>query len=64
MTGTCTCRLSAVAVKLITFQCFDKFQVAIFSIISAFADSLCAERQMNMNYFGGNFSAFNFRFGD
>jgi hypothetical protein len=31
-TGTCTCKVSAVGVKLITFQCFDKFQDAILGV--------------------------------
>ena len=66
-TGTCTCRVSAVAVKLITFQSFDKFQDAfwgIIGIIAATAEALCAERQLNVARISVMSSAFNFRLGD
>jgi hypothetical protein len=55
--------VSAVGVKIITFQCFDKSQIffgGFFSIISTIAVTLGAEIERNVDRFSGRFSAFIF----
>ena len=62
-TGTCICRVSAVAGKLITFQCFDNFQNVLggfFCTISAIAETICEEREMNVFQFSDFFSVLKF----
>jgi hypothetical protein len=52
--------VSAVAIKLIKFQFFEKFQNTFlggfFSVISAIAEALWAKRQMNVYCFSSMFS--------
>jgi len=48
---TCTYKVLAVALKLVTFQYFDKIQNffgGFFNIISSIAETLCAEREREM----------------
>jgi hypothetical protein len=59
--------VSAVGVKLITFQSFDKFEDAILGVFStseAIAESVCVEREMNVDCFSGFCSSFNFMLAD
>ena len=67
-TDTCTCRLSAVGVKLITFQYLNKFQVAFlgfFSIIGAIDEAIYMriKKQMITAPFNDMSSTLNFGFG-
>jgi len=62
-----TCRVSAVGLKLITFQCFDRFQDAVLGVFSrseAIAEAVWVEKEMNVDRFRVNFSAFNFVLAD
>jgi len=57
--------VSAVGLRLIKFQCFEKipnFFAGFFSINSAIAVALCADREMNVYPFSDMFSAFIFNF--
>ena len=67
-TVTCTCRVSAAGLKLITSQCFDNMQNVLgifFGTVSAIAEALFAEREIDERVrFRVIFSTFNFRLAD
>jgi len=56
--------VSVVAVKLITFQCFDKIQYTFFLalsvIISDIPEAMYTESEMNVDHFSGSFQILGF----